>query len=169
MQAAQNGNAVHLDRSEESQLSADDLRNEAIGLEPIFRGFRETGKLDPVHAHNAGSVQFHPLRQPHHGLAVESEGMDLRRRELQRVVDECGRDPGGRNPATDDALAVVGLQAVDAEFVLPGRAVSRSAFRPMPVASHPEAANGARVVVQRLDRTEYIRLKYCPCLKSPER
>ena len=105
-------------RAEEAQLPADDLREEAIGLEPVLGGFREAGELDPVHAHDAGPVQLHPLGQPHDGLALQNEGMDLRRRELRRVVRQRGRDPGGRDPAADDALAVIGLQPVDAGFVL---------------------------------------------------
>ena len=63
-------------------------------------------------------MQFHPFRQAHHGLALQNEGMDLRGRELGRIGGQRGRDPGRRDAAADDALPVIGLQAVDAGFIL---------------------------------------------------
>ncbi|MPM00179.1 hypothetical protein SDC9_46402 [bioreactor metagenome] len=63
-------------------------------------------------------MQLHPFGQPHHRLALQNEGMDLRRGELRRIVCQRGRDPSGRDAAADDALAFVGLQAVDSGFIL---------------------------------------------------
>ena len=78
---------------------------------------REARQLDPVDPHDAGAVHLHSLGQPHHGLALQNEGMDLRRRELWRVVRQHGRDPGGRDTAADDPLAIIGLQPVDAGLI----------------------------------------------------
>lgn len=86
-----------------------------IGLQ---RDRHPPGQHPPGDPHDAGPVQLHPLGQTHDGLALQNEGMNLSGRQLRRVGCDRGRDPCGRNPAADDALTVIGLEPVDAGFVL---------------------------------------------------
>ena len=56
--------------------------------------------------------------QVQHGPAVEHGGPGIGRCESRRVARDGLRHPGRRDEAADDALAVIGLQPVDAAMLV---------------------------------------------------
>ena len=87
---------------------------EPVGDEALAHGVGEAGQFDPVHAHHAGTANLHVADEMEDMRALVQAGEGLVSRQTRRAFVEDRSDPSVRNLSRDDALAGVGLDAIDA-------------------------------------------------------
>ena len=85
-----------------------------VGAQPVAHGVGEAGQLDAVRAHHAHAAKLKVLGKIEHGLAVEQCHKCGIGRERHGAGLDRSRDPYGRDPATDDTLAGIGLEPIHA-------------------------------------------------------
>src|SRR3954467_14576967 len=90
---------------------------QAERLQPLDRSVGKAHHLDPKGAHDAGAAHLEPSREVEGRRSVDAPPPRLHGRERGRTLDPeiaaDGIQGRGRDEAADDALALVGLQAVD--------------------------------------------------------
>src|SRR3546814_9341447 len=91
----------------------DDLMEKAVSAEALAHRVGEAGELDAVGAHDADAAELEALGEVEDGLAVDQGREGVIRCQSADSHRQRARDPGGRNLAADDALAVIGLEPVD--------------------------------------------------------
>src|SRR5579885_1007369 len=110
----EDADAARVGGHEHAQLPGDDLVEEAVDLEPLPHRIGETGQLDAVRAHDANAAKLQALREIEDGAAFHQGGEGALCGERLRFGAERDCGPSGRDLAADDALARIGLKAVDA-------------------------------------------------------
>ena len=99
---------------EQPQLPGDDLGDETDRLEAVDHAVGEAGQFDAQALMTAGAAQLQPAVEFEDGAAVLQGGPGIGGAERGRVACDRLGDPGRRHEASDHALAVIGLEAVDA-------------------------------------------------------
>ena len=93
-----------------------------IAREPLAHAGREAGELDPVIVHHPDAAQLQAVGKLQDALAVKEHLPRLLRGEVRRVVEaEIAAERaerGRRDQPPDDALALVGLEPVDAAVLV---------------------------------------------------
>ena len=100
--------------------------NEPVRPEPIAHGVGESGQIDAVRAHDADAAKLEAFGEVEDSSPFHQRGKRRVRRQLGRVSRKDVCHPGGRNLATDDAFAGIGLKPIDPRRTRPAVA-SRSA------------------------------------------
>ena len=113
---AEDARALVAHRQEEPELPADDLADEALGLEARHVVGVEAGELDARGVHDGDAAQHKTARERKAAALGERRPGFIGRE--RRVAGGEGVNELRRNEAADHALAVIRLEAVDARVVL---------------------------------------------------
>ena len=105
---------MRIGRHEHPELPRNDLVEEAIGGEALAHRVGEARQFDAPGAHDAAAAKLETLGQVEDGPAVQQRREGLLRRQRCDARRRGVGGPGRRDAAADDALALVGLQPIDA-------------------------------------------------------
>ena len=115
--------AIFGGRHEEPQAPGDDFRGEAERLQLRHGAVGIAGELDAMRVHHQRAADLQIAGEIEHGAAIDDGAPGFVRRkaggavDAERLIERCERF--GRDEAADDALAVIGLEAVDAHVRRP--------------------------------------------------